>query len=209
MAASDAWRPLHPVFGSSQKTGMIPGDSVGFCTLTCRNSSAQNESPVSKLRGSHLSQFHTASSLRDGSTRDITRGSHCVVTNLPPASVRFSLPTLQRSPKSPPTPTPRYPCSGSKVFFAHQSVCIASGGGFRGFEPHVRSWGRGRQGSCDSPSGRRATSAPETFPTPPREIRPPDYAHGRGNRVLWEGSGGLLLINALPCGHPSALIALQ
>lgn len=25
MAASDAWRPLHPALGSSQKTGIIPG----------------------------------------------------------------------------------------------------------------------------------------------------------------------------------------
>lgn len=51
MAASDAWRPLHPAFGFSQKMGMIPGDSVGFYTPTCRNSSVRNESPVSKFRG--------------------------------------------------------------------------------------------------------------------------------------------------------------
>lgn len=47
--------------------------------------------------------------LPPGSPPDTTRGSRWVVANLPPASARFSLPDLQRCPKSPPTPTPRYP----------------------------------------------------------------------------------------------------
>lgn len=91
-----------------------------------------------------------------------------------------------------PTALSPHPCSGSKMLFAHQTVCIASGGGFRGFEQHGRSWGRGRQGSCDSPSGRLTMSVPQTFPTPPRKIRPPNYIRGRGDCVLWEGSGSLL-----------------
>lgn len=75
--------------------------------LTCRNSSVQNENPISKLCGFHLSQFHTAPSLRNGSPPDITRGCRRVVTNLPPASSRFSLPAFQRGPKSP-TALPHY-----------------------------------------------------------------------------------------------------
>lgn len=164
---------------------------MGFYTPTCRNSPVQSESPISKLRGSHLSPFHTAPSLRDGSPPDITPDCRWVVANLPPASGRFSLPALQRRPKSPLTPPPRYPLTPDPAPRCSLPTKLSAPLPEVDFAALSRMAGAG--GGEDRAAATVPPAAPQTFHTPPRKIRPPHYIHGRGNCVLREGPGGLLL----------------
>lgn len=177
--------------------------------LTCRNSSVQNESPVTRLRGSHLFQFHTAPSLRDWSPPDITRGCRWVVANLPPASSRFSLPVFQRRPKSLPTPSPRYAltpapaprCSLPTKLSASLPAVVLS-----------------RMAGAGSGEDRAAATVPPAgAPRPPLRPSPRHlgkYCHPTtyvavGTVSFGKDQGTFCLQNTSSCGHPSALIEPQ
>lgn len=142
MAASDTQRPLRPALASlhvPQKMGAIPGDPLGFYAPACRNSSTQNESPVSQLHRSRLSLHHTAPPLRDGSPPATAQGFRCPSTCLYPLFPIFlSEVSKGVSDTSMALATPPSPSSAPAPRCSSQSKLCSDTEEFRCSAPHGR-----------------------------------------------------------------------